>query len=92
METLELRDFANKGAFFEDDFDARFAAFNWQKFDDKAVRVSSCGLTEVPGWVYLSIGIELSQRARKIFFGDNHNARKLFARKTDANSKAIHEA
>jgi hypothetical protein len=92
MEILELKDFAQDGAFFEDLFDARFAAFDWQRFDDKAVRVSNCGLTDVPGWVYLSVGIELSQRARKIFFGDNHNPRKLFTRMAETNSKAGHEA
>ncbi|MCX6833190.1 MAG: DUF2480 family protein [candidate division Zixibacteria bacterium] len=91
MEILELKDFANQGAFFEDDFDARFAACDWQRFDVQAVRISNCGLTDVPGWVYLSVGIELSQRARKIFFGDNHNPRKLFVRKADANSRARHE-
>ena len=91
MEILELKDFANKGAFFEDDFDARFAAYDWRRFDNKAVRISNCGLTDVPGWVYLSVGIELSQRARKIYFGDNHDPRKLFVCKVDANSKARHE-
>lgn len=92
MEILELKDFAFDGAFFEDDFDARFGGYDWQRFDGKAVRVSNCGLTDVPGWVYLSIGIELSQRARKIFFGDNHNPRKLFARKTGTDSQVVHEA
>jgi hypothetical protein len=92
MEILELKDFAQDGAFFEDFFDARFTAFDWQRFDDKAVRVSNCGLTDVPGWVYLSVGIELSQRARKIFFGDNHNPRKLFTRMAETNSQAGHEA
>jgi hypothetical protein len=91
MEILELKDFAIDGAFFEDDFDTRFATYNWQRFDDQAVRVSNCGLTDVPGWVYLTVGIELSQRARKIFFGDNHNPRKLFVRDADANSRAKHE-
>jgi len=92
MEILELKDFANKGAFFEDDFDVRFAAYDWQRFNNKVVRVSNCGLTDVPGWVYLSVGIELSQRACKIFFGDNHNPRTLSTRKADTNSKARHEA
>jgi hypothetical protein len=91
MEILELKDFANKGVFFEQDFDSRFGAYDWQRFDDQAVRVSNCGLTDVPGWVYLSIGIELSKRARKIFFGDNHNPRKLFARKTGTDSQVEHE-
>jgi hypothetical protein len=92
MEILELKDFAQEGAFFEESFDAQFANYDWRRFDDKAVRISNCGLTDVTGWVYLSIGIELSQRARKIFFGDNHNPRKLFTRKFDTNSKAKHEA
>jgi hypothetical protein len=91
MEILELKDFANEGVFFEADFDARFAAYGWQRLDGKAVRVSNCGLTDVPGWVYLSVGIELSQRARKIFFGDNHNPRKLFVRGVQTNTKAEHE-
>jgi len=92
MEILELKDFAQDGVFFEDYFDTQFQTYDWQRFDDKAVRVSNCGLNVVPGWVYLTVGIELSRRARKIFFGDNHNPRKLFVRKTDTDSKAGHEA
>jgi hypothetical protein len=79
MEVLELNDFALDGAFFEDLFDERFNSYNWGRFDGKAVRVSNCGLTDVPGWVYLAVGIELSRRSRKIFFGDKHNPRKVFS-------------
>jgi hypothetical protein len=92
VEILELRDFALEGAFFEDTFDERFRAYNWSRFDNQPVRVSSCGLTDVPGWVYLSIGIELAGRARKIFFGDKHHPRKLFSRMTDTDSRTEHEA
>jgi hypothetical protein len=91
MEILELKDFAQDGVFFETFFDTQFAAYNWRRFDDQAVRVSNCGLNDVPGWVYLSVGIELSHRARKIFFGDNHNPRKLFTRETDTDFKVKHE-
>ncbi len=91
MEVLELKDFAVDGAFFEDEFDVRFRSYNWQRFDDEAVRVSNCGLTDVPGWVYLAIGIELSRRARKIFFGDVHNPRKLFSREKDTSRRVNDE-
>jgi hypothetical protein len=86
MIILELRDFAADGVFFEDVFDERFRQCNWSRFDGQAVRVSNCGLTEVPGWVYLAVGIELAGRARKIFFGDVHNPRKLFSRESTVTS------
>ena len=78
MEILELKDFSEDGAFFEDLFDQKFAQFDWGRYDDKAVRISNCGLTDVPGWVYLFVGIELSKHARKIFFGDRHDPKKIY--------------
>ena len=82
MEVLELKDFALAGAFFEDLFDERIRSYDWGRFDGKAVRISNCGLTDVPGWVYLTVGIELSRRSRKIFFGDKHNPRKVCSQPT----------
>ena len=83
MELLELRDFSDKGAFFEDDFDKKFAAYDWNRFNKKAVRISNCGLTNVPGWAYLIIGIELSKRAKRIYFGDNYDPKKIFRRENE---------
>lgn len=91
MEILELKDFAAEGVFFEDAFDHRVASYDWQRFDGRSVRVSNCGLKEVPAWVYLTIGIELSGRARKIFFGDPHKPRKLFPRTSDKDVMERHE-
>lgn len=85
MELLELKDFSEGGAFFEDDFDKKFKLFDWKRFDDKAVRISACGLPHIPAWVYLLIGIELSKHARKIFFGDSAQPKRIFKRETDNN-------
>ena len=80
MELLELKDFSEDGVFFEDDFDKRFKAFDWKQFNDKSVRISACGLEQIPAWVYLLIGIELSRHARKIFFGDSNQPKRIFKR------------
>lgn len=75
-----MKDFSDDGVFFEDDFDKRFQAFDWKQFDDKAVRISACGLEQIPAWVHLLIGIELSRHARKIFFGDSSQPKRIFKR------------
>ena len=80
MELLELKDFARDGVFFEDHFDEVFSSYDWDRFNDKAVRVSNCGMHNVPGWVYLQIGIELAKRARKVFFGDSNKPKRIFKR------------
>ena len=85
MELLELKDFSDGGAFFEDDFDKKFKAFDWTKFNDKSVRISPCGLELIPAWVHLLIGIKLSRHARKIFFGDSGQPKRIFKR--DENKK-----
>ena len=87
MEILEISEFSEEGVFFEESFDRRVAAFDWSRFNDKPVRVSNCGLTDVPGWVYLQIGIQLSGRAKKIFFGDPKNPKKLYSREKISLSK-----
>lgn len=80
MEVLELKDLSEEGVFFEDDFEQRFHAFNWGQFNDKAVRISACGLDNIPAWVYLLVGIELAKHARKIFFGDSKQPKRIFKR------------
>jgi hypothetical protein len=80
MEVLELQEFSQEGIFLEDDFDRLVAEFDWDSLRDKAVRVSNCSLTNVPGWVYLKIGFELAGRARKVFFGDHKNPKRIFKR------------
>ncbi len=85
MELIELKDFSNEGVFFEDDFDLKFRAYDWKRLDDKAVRISACGLEQIPAWVYLLVGIELSKHARKIFFGDSSQPKRIFKR--DGNNK-----
>ncbi len=80
MEVLELKDLAEDGVFFEDAFERKCRDYDWSRFDDKAVRVSNCGLHNVPGWAYMMIGIELAGRARKIFYGDTKEPKRLFKR------------
>ena len=87
MEILEISDFAEEGVFFEESFDRRVSSYKWDRFDDKPVRISNCGLTDVPGWVYLQIGIQLSGRAKKIFFGDPKNPKKLYSREQHSVNK-----
>jgi hypothetical protein len=84
MEILELRDFAVEGIFTEADFDRKIGEFDWSRFADKSVRVSNCGLTQVPGWVYLQVGIQLAGRARKVFFGDVHSPKRIYKRETES--------
>lgn len=86
MEVLELKQFSDNGVFVEEVFDRKVEAFDWFRFRDMSVRVSSCGLTQVPGWVYLQIGIELAGQARKVFFGDVHNPKRVFRRKSTLGS------
>lgn len=82
MQILELKDFAEDGIFAEDEFDRKVATHDWEQYRDQAVRISSCALSQIPGWVFLQIGVELAGRARKIFFGDPHNPKKVFNRET----------
>ena len=82
MEILELSDFSDNGAFFEDLFDEKFRNYNWDRFNGKPARISNCGLTNVPGWAYLLVGIELAKRAQKISFGDSKNPKRIFRRET----------
>lgn len=78
MEILELGELSEEGLFPEEEFDRKVKRLDWSRFQNKSVRVSNCGLTQVPGWVYLKVGIELALRARKVFFGDVHNPKKLY--------------
>lgn len=80
MQILELRDLSDAGAFFEDSFETRWRGYDWSRFDDQSVRVSNCGLSAVPGWVYLRVGIELAQRARRVFFGDQKHPMRVYKR------------
>ncbi len=92
MEILELKDFSENGAIFEDSFDRKFRAYDWERFNGKAVRVSNCGLHNVPGWVYIMVGIELAPRARKVFYGDAGQPKRLFKRddETQADTQVNH--
>ncbi len=84
MEVLELTDFAENGVIFEAAFDQKFREYNWERFNGKAVRISNCGLQIVPGWVYITVGIELAGRARKIFYGDAKEPKRLYRRDGDS--------
>lgn len=90
MVVLELKDLSEDGVFFEDSFEQKFRAYDWSRFDNQAVRVSNCGLDIVPGWVYLTVGIELAKRARKIFFGDAYEPKRIFKRGEAAAVKEDH--
>ncbi len=82
MVVLELSDFSEDGIFAEEAFDSKFAEHDWTQYRDQAVRISGCGLTQVPGWVFLQIGIALAAQARKVLFGDRHTPKRVFSRKS----------
>jgi hypothetical protein len=90
MEVLDLNELSDEGAFFEDAFEQKLSSFNWERYADKTVRITSCGLINVPGWVYLQVGIELSKRASKIFYGDAKNPKRIYRREVPKGRNNLH--
>ena len=53
---------------------------NWDDFQDQRVLIKGCSDAPIPTWAYLIITAHLSQKAKRIYFGELRQAIKIFNR------------
>ena len=80
METVYLDDFLVDGILKEKQFREKVEQTNWDNFADKKVLIKGCTDVPVPTWAYLIITAQLSQFARRIYFGELRSAVKIYVK------------
>ncbi|MAV16132.1 MAG: hypothetical protein CMG08_04890 [Candidatus Marinimicrobia bacterium] len=70
MKTIFLDDFLINGILKEKAFNEKVNKLNWDEFIDKRVLIKGCTNVPVPTWAYLIITARLSQKAKRIYFGE----------------------
>tara|TARA_B100000902_G_scaffold130747_1_gene129658 strand:+ start:61 stop:312 length:252 start_codon:yes stop_codon:yes gene_type:complete len=80
METIHLDDFLYEGILKEKPFREKVKETNWNNFSDKKVLIKGCTDVPVPTWAYLIITAQLSQFAKRIYFGELRSAVKIYVR------------
>ena len=73
-ETLELM----KSHIKEKDFREKVSLINWEKYQDQKVIIKGCSKAAVPTWAYLIITANLTQYAKRIYFGEPCSAIDIF--------------
>ena len=80
MKTIYLEDFLQDGMLKEKFFRQKIDELNWDDFQDKRVLIKGCSEAPIPTWAYLIITARLSQKAKRIYFGELRQAIKIFNR------------
>ena len=80
MITIYLEDFLQDGMLKEKFFRQKIDELNWDDFQDKRVLIKGCSEAPIPTWAYLIITAHLSQKAKRIYFGELRQAIKIFNR------------
>ena len=70
MKTIFLDDFLIDGILKEKAFNEKVNELNWDEFSGKRVLIKGCTDVPVPTWAYLIITARLSQKAKRIYFGE----------------------
>jgi len=70
VKTIFLDDFLNDGILKEKAFNEKVNELNWDEFSGKRVLIKGCTDVPVPTWAYLIITARLSQKAKRIYFGE----------------------
>ena len=80
MKTIFLEDFLQDGMLKEKFFRQKIDELNWDDFQDQRVLIKGCADVPIPTWAYLIITALLSQKAKRIYFGELRQAIKIFNR------------
>ena len=80
MKTIYLEDFLQDGMLKEKFFRQKIDELNWDDFQGKRVLIKGCSEAPIPTWAYLIITAHLSQKAKRISFGELRQAIKIFNR------------
>ena len=80
METVHLDDFLVDGILKEKPFREKVKQTDWSNFKNKRVLIKGCTDVPVPTWAYLIITAQLSQSAKRIYFGELRSAVKIYVR------------
>ena len=78
MKTIALDDFLTEGILIEKKFRQKIEKINWQKYDNENVLIKGCSQAPIPTWAYLIIASNLSNHARKIYFGEARRAIEIY--------------
>jgi len=80
VKTIYLEDFLQDGMLKEKFFRQKIEELNWDDFQDKRVLIKGCSEAPIHTWAYLIIAAHLSQKAKRIYFGELRQAIKIFNR------------
>ena len=80
MKTIYLEDFLHDEMLKETFLRQKIDDLNWDDFQDQRVLIKECSDASIPTWAYLIITAHLSQKAKRIYFGELRQAIKIFNR------------
>lgn len=81
---LEISDFLDNGILIEKHFREKLKDYNWSKFNNKYVHVSSDDEQIIPSWAFILISYYLSSCCLNHVYGDLKNLdEKLYLQKID---------
>ena len=91
MEILDISVFLENGIITESSFYKKIQDFDWDSFSDKRVLVRGCGTTVIPPWAIMVIASRLTQKAKVIKYGSEHDSFPVF-RKQSRESADVNKA
>ncbi len=81
LETIHLNDFLDGGILREKSFRKQVTELDWSQYTEKKVIIKGCADIPIPTWAYLIITAQLSQFAKKIYYGEPRYAGEIFSQK-----------
>ncbi|MBL7013503.1 MAG: DUF2480 family protein [Candidatus Marinimicrobia bacterium] len=81
LETIHLNDFLDGGILREKSFRKQVTELDWSQYTEKKVIIKGCADIPIPTWAYLIITAQLSQFAKKIYYGEPRYAVEIFSQK-----------
>lgn len=90
MEILNTSDFLDNGILTEKSFYEKVDNFDWDSFAGKRVLVRGCGTTAIPPWAFMVIASRLTEVAKVIKYGSEHDAFPVYRNRTREASNVKH--
>ncbi len=88
MDLFDISEFLDNGILAETAFYKKVDEFDWDSFSGKRVLVKGCGTTVIPPWAFMVISSRLTEVAKVIKYGSEHDSFPIYRNRTREASDA----
>lgn len=85
-----MHDFMDNGIVLEKSFYEKVENFDWDSFRGKRVLVKGCGTTVIPPWAFMVIASRLTEVAKVIKYGSEHDSFPVYRNRTREADNVTH--